>query len=483
MRLAAGISLLLLALVAAPSCGGDAEPPSVEAPPPEPEPEPEEPEEEAPWEPPAGVDHTVAEGESLWLIARTYGVTVDQVVEANRLSPRQQRVLRVGQTLRIPGVEEAIDVAQAVAEAREEELPPLEDGAYHRLGDGETLWDVAHAYEVDVDALMTRNELDDEAVRRLRPGTVLIVPGATQRQVEQQIERREREQTSTGPFVHRVRPGENVWTLANAFGVTVGQILAANRLEDDAALREGTRLFIPGVTRDASGNVRRRLSRAQEAALRYGRRIGLGTRHAAHELLAGRIEPRWRRAASRGWRRGRVPGTLRWPIPRGWYVRGFGSGEGGYHLAVDIMGRIGWSVRASAPGIVGYSGNEIRGYGNMVIVIHPGGWITMYAHNSANLVVPGQRVPAGGILAEVGSTGISRGPHVHYEFIFDGQNCDPNPLFRPAILHRDGRRSRVRQVRWTRAAERPEEVECTRRRRHPNSRWVERESYDPSAGE
>ncbi|MEZ4287710.1 MAG: M23 family metallopeptidase [Polyangiales bacterium] len=78
------------------------------------------------------------------------------------------------------------------------------------------------------------------------------------------------------------------------------------------------------------------------------------------------------------------------------------------------MGKIGWNVRAAAPGIVGYAGDGIRGYGNTVLVIHPGGWVTMYAHNSVNFVVAGQRVDKGSILAEVGSTGISRGPHVHF---------------------------------------------------------------------
>ena len=79
----------------------------------------------------------------------------------------------------------------------------------------------------------------------------------------------------------------------------------------------------------------------------------------------------------------------------------------------------------AAPGIVAYSGDEVPGYGNMVMVVHPGGWVTMYAHNSANYVVAGERVPAGGVLAELGSTGISRGPHVHFELRHQGKVIDP----------------------------------------------------------
>jgi murein DD-endopeptidase MepM/ murein hydrolase activator NlpD len=153
-------------------------------------------------------------------------------------------------------------------------------------------------------------------------------------------------------------------------------------------------------------------------------------------------------------------------------VRGYGSGEGGYHLAVDIAGDIGWNVRAAAPGIVGYSGNEVTGYGNMVLLVHPGGWVTMYAHNSTNFVAAGERVPRGGILAEVGSTGISRGPHVHFELMHGGKNCDPAHLFRPGIRHGGGRLSPIERVEWTRATRRPRQVSCDRRRRHPRSRLV-----------
>ena len=204
-------------------------------------------------------------------------------------------------------------------------------------------------------------------------------------------------------------------------------------------------------------------------ALAQARRLGLGTRQVAQRLLRGQVERRWMRATGSGWNR--LPGTLRWPVTNGRFVRGFGSGEGHYHLAVDIAGDIGWNVRASARGIVAYSGDEVPGYGNMVLVIHPGGWVTMYAHNSANFVVAGERVPAGGILAEVGSTGISRGPHVHFELMYDGKNCDPAGLFRPGVRHRN-RLARVERLTWTRGDAPPEGLVCHRRRRHPRSRWV-----------
>lgn len=436
-------------------------------------PEPPPPDDEGP---PAGVDHTIAEGQTLWAIARAYGVSVQAIMDANGLDGRAARRLRAGNTLRIPGATAVVEVTAAEPEV----LPPITDGAYHRLAEGETLWDVARLYDVSLDALVERNQLDDEGVRRLRPGRSIVVPGVTAAQVERatrnRAQSRETARASRG-FRHTVSRGETIWDLAGTFGVTVGEIMAANGMDESSvtSLREGATIIIPGVERDRGGRVRRQLSGLQRRALELARRLGLGDRQTASRLLHGRVESRWVRAARGG---NRMPGHLRWPVTNGWFVRGFGSGEGGYHLAVDIMGQIGWNVRAAAPGIVAYSGDEVPGFGNMVMLVHPGGWVTLYAHNSANSVVAGQIVPRGGILGEVGSTGISRGPHVHFELIYDGKNCDPAVLFRPGIRHRNGNLTPLTPAEWVRPDARPERVRCYPRRRHPRSRWVVHESFD-----
>jgi len=474
-----GVQIALLALLVACEDPPPPEPPPAEAAPPEPEEaEPAEEEEDGP---PPGIDHTIAEGETLWHIARAYDVSIQELIDANELRPRDVRTLRAGQTLRVPGADELVDVAAANAP---QELPPVEDRSYHRHGDGETLWDVARIYEVSLDELQRRNELDDEAVRRLRPGTAIVIPGVDDERTAEVVDNREAALAEARPsgFRHTVSAGETMWDLAGAFGVTVAEIMAANALDEAAVrnLREGTRLWIPGVEQDAGGRVRRRLTARQQRALQRARNLGLGTRQVASQLLRGQVEQRWINASTRG-NSSRLPGSLRWPITNGWYVRGYGSGAGGYHLAIDIMGRIGWNVRAAAPGIVAYAGDEVPGYGNMVLLVHPGGWVTMYAHNSANSVVAGERVPRGGIVGEVGSTGISRGPHVHFELMYDGRNCDPTFLFRPGVRHRDGHLSDLPRATWRRSDQRPDDVACDRRRRHPQSRWVSREAYGEDA--
>jgi murein DD-endopeptidase MepM/ murein hydrolase activator NlpD len=359
-----------------------------------------------------------------------------------------------------------------------EDLPAVEDGAWHVVAEGETLWDIARGYELSVDAILTRNELDDEAARRIHPGQPLIIPGVR----ASQIHHAEASEHTARGFRHTVAHGETIWDLARSFHVSVAELMAANRLSPETAqaLREGERLYIPGARRGADRASKRppRLNARQRRARALARRLGLGTSRAAHRLLGGRVEARWVRAA--GGRRGRFPGTLRWPVTHGRYVRGYGSGDGGYHLAMDIAGSIGWNVRASAPGIVGYAGDGIRGYGNVVLLIHPGGWVTMYAHNSMIYVVAGERVPAGAVLAELGSTGISRGPHVHFEFMYDGKNCDPAGLFRPGVRHAH-RLARIPRETWTRPNNRPADLRCHRRIRFPHSSLVEQEVV-PSEG-
>lgn len=205
------------------------------------------------------------------------------------------------------------------------------------------------------------------------------------------------------------------------------------------------------------------LERAQRLS-RRAKQLHLGDRRAASMLLTGVVSPEWSAAAESGGDLG--DGTLRWPVEQGWYGRGWGSGESGYHRAVDIGGNMGSPVYASGPGIVGYVGNELSGYGNVVMVVHPGGWVTLYAHNKRIIVNAGERVRQGQQLAELGSTGRSMGPHVHFELIYRGRNCDPLP-FVPQHEVANMRGRTPRQVPWNPLEPKPRGVRCKRRMMHP----------------
>lgn len=338
----------------------------------------------------------------------------------------------------------------------------------HTLGDGETLWDVARAYGLSTEQIMAQNGLTPASVRTLRAGLALKVAGGVRHTPVAAAGSTSQPKTRGASGVHVVERGESVWDLARKFNVSVAALMSANHLNSQSAdkLREGQTLVLPGVSVDRGGAKPHKQVKSERARRADGvaQRLGLGSLIAAGKLLHGRVEARWSAAAGGG---KTLPGTLRWPVAQGWFVRGFGSGEGGYHKAMDIMGKTGWNVRAAAGGIVGYSGNAVSGFGNMIMVVHPGGWVTLYAHNSVNFVSAGETVKQGDVLAEVGSTGRSTGPHVHFELIYEGQNCDPAPLFRPGVRHLSGKFSRLDYTKWLNAGARPKNVQCAIRQKHP----------------
>jgi murein DD-endopeptidase MepM/ murein hydrolase activator NlpD len=86
-------------------------------------------------------------------------------------------------------------------------------------------------------------------------------------------------------------------------------------------------------------------------------------------------------------------------------------------------------IRASAPGLVAYSDNRVRGYGNLLLLVHGDGSVTLHAHCQRVLVFAGQRVEQGQVIAEVGMTGLAMGPHLHFEYHRAGEAVDPTPLF------------------------------------------------------
>lgn len=118
-----------------------------------------------------------------------------------------------------------------------------------------------------------------------------------------------------------------------------------------------------------------------------------------------------------------------WPT-RGWVTSGFGYRKSPFtglpekHEGLDIAARLGSEVRATADGKVILAGRE-NGYGNMVEIDHGYGVLTRYGHNSKNLVQVGDKVKRGQVIALIGSTGRSTGPHVHYEVMVNGIPVSP----------------------------------------------------------
>ena len=193
---------------------------------------------------------------------------------------------------------------------------------------------------------------------------------------------------ATGQVTHVVQKGDTLWNISQRHGTTVQELMALNGIERPEDLALGARLLIPGGGRAGDGP-KRPLARATPAP----------------------PPPRARGVLVDGGSRSHYP--LRWPID-GEITSRFGHRSGRPHDGIDIGAPKGTQVHAAADGDVLFS-DEHGGYGNLVVLRHSGGLITVYAHHEINLVRKGQRVLAGQAIARVGTTGRATGPHLHFE--------------------------------------------------------------------
>ncbi len=127
-----------------------------------------------------------------------------------------------------------------------------------------------------------------------------------------------------------------------------------------------------------------------------------------------------------------------WPTDGGWVSSGFGlradpfSGRTSIHEGADIASRLGSPIRALGGGVVSYAGDQEgrEGYGLVVEVNHGDGYVTRYAHARKLLVKVGDRVAKGQVIAEVGTSGRSTGPHLHFEVLREGRAVNPIAFLR-----------------------------------------------------
>ncbi len=124
-------------------------------------------------------------------------------------------------------------------------------------------------------------------------------------------------------------------------------------------------------------------------------------------------------------------GAFLWPV-RGHVLATYGSKSDGTHNdGINIAAPRGTAVQAVDAGIVAYAGNELRGYGNLVLVKHANGWISAYAHCDAILVKRGEKVERGQVIARVGSTGNVSEPQLHFELRRGQHAVDPREFMPP----------------------------------------------------
>jgi murein DD-endopeptidase MepM/ murein hydrolase activator NlpD len=129
--------------------------------------------------------------------------------------------------------------------------------------------------------------------------------------------------------------------------------------------------------------------------------------------------------------------SFRWPV-RGRVIAEFGTRpDGGHNDGIDVAVPQGTSVQAAENGVVAYAGNELKGYGNLVLVRHANNWVSAYANNEELLVKRGDKVRRGQIIAKAGATGAVSQPQVHFELRKGSRPVDPTKYMSDAAANAD----------------------------------------------
>jgi murein DD-endopeptidase MepM/ murein hydrolase activator NlpD len=208
-------------------------------------------------------------------------------------------------------------------------------------------------------------------------------------------------------------------------------------LSTTASLSDRERPTKPHIRLDASGRPAylarfsdgpRRVPQAHGAPQVRATQLGIGTTDKARTLLGSRPAAALVAAVE-----GSAPRDLLWPVVDGKFGRGFGFTRKLRtdlpHNGVDIGAPAGAVIRAAADGLVVYSDNGLRGFGNCVMILHKNGWVSLYAHSQRTTVQAGYEVKRGERIALVGQTGYAWGPHLHFELRDNGRLRDPERLF------------------------------------------------------
>jgi murein DD-endopeptidase MepM/ murein hydrolase activator NlpD len=204
------------------------------------------------------------------------------------------------------------------------------------------------------------------------------------------------------------------------------------RPASNAAPRDSARLRMPVAAGGQGGPVRPAFRAARMGSMLGEAGAVRGVTRDLSELTDRLLDP-----AAVGERGGACEAPWACTLPGGRLTSGYGLrkdpvlGLAETHEGIDLAAKHGTPIHAYAEGVVSFSGWQ-AGYGRLVVVRHADGTESAYAHNSRNLVRAGDRVSKGMPVAEVGSSGRSTGPHLHFEIRKGGRAVDPMPYLAAA---------------------------------------------------
>ncbi len=382
------------------------------------------------------VEHIVLYGETISTIAQKYHISTETICQLNQISTRDY--IYPGQRIKIRVNEQASSALVSLTEEEKKENDiqpnqeiPENENIYYTVKPGDTLCGIAQKYAVSVEGIVAVNYLTNKNV--LSVGQKLQIPAIGGNNIK------------TNVIEYTVAKGDTLSSIAQKFNIRMYDIMGLNELQNVNRLSVGQKLNIPASASAAEqassstsvaqtterkdivyyvqkGDTLWRIAQQYEVSLKSitsANSISENSRLSVGQKL---VIPNARSGSGSG----STP-SFSWPI-KGLITSHFGNrtlgGRRDYHTGIDIDGRTGDSIRAAESGKVSFSGC-ISGYGNTIIVDHPGGYSTVYAHNSTNLVQKGQSVSKGEIIARLGATGNATGSHLHFEVRVNSKPANP----------------------------------------------------------
>jgi murein DD-endopeptidase MepM/ murein hydrolase activator NlpD len=236
---------------------------------------------------------------------------------------------------------------------------------------------------------------------------------------------------SAAPSVHVVNHGDTLLSIARRNHVSVAVLAKANNLEPSTKLKLGTKLTVPGAKTAAAAPAVQPVAVAatQPAvtpppATKVATAMPPQTAHLAQATTKLEDVPGAETSIKASEATGALP-TFRWPV-RGKVIAAYGAKTNGKaNDGINLAVPEGTPVKAAEDGVVAYSGNELKGYGNLVLIRHANGYVTAYAHASELLVKRGDTIKRGQVIAKSGQSGEVGSPQLHFEIRKGSSPVDP----------------------------------------------------------
>lgn len=289
------------------------------------------------------------------------------------------------------------------------------------VSQGDTLESLSKRHRVPASAIMQANGITSPS--GLKSGQRLVIPRYNHAAAPASAPRTVVAQAEAG--THVVAPGENLIGIAKRYNVSLKDLAKANRVEPHAQIKMGERLVIPGRAASAKQPAASKPAATQAQTQPKAAPAPQKVAAAAPQHTANVLKPSGNVSEEDAKGSGAASPSFRWPV-RGRIIAGFGPKPNGQQNdGINLAVPEGTPIKAAEEGVVAYAGNELKGYGNLVLIRHPNGFVTAYAHASELLVKRGDSIKRGQTIAKAGQTGTVNSPQLHFEIRKGSSPVDP----------------------------------------------------------